>query len=225
MLPRRALGSSLLVLGLLASASAGGQPDDKQADRRFDSLLAAAKKAPEKADWKALRHAFAETSRYQPYNIEWREELSKVTENLEGGDLKKAEAALTKLLDREGYMRIDAHGLAIALYDKSGEKAKADLRRKFMDGIAGTLFVPGTGTSFEKPIEVLFIEEEYFFLGVLELKAQRQGLMMHDGHRFDVYKTEPKDGGEPKEFYFNVDLPQKALGRMLGGAGEASKRN
>jgi hypothetical protein len=41
---------------------------------------------------------------------------------------------------------------------------------------SSTLFVPGTGLSFEKPIEVLFIDEEYTFLGSLGLMAERRGL-------------------------------------------------
>jgi hypothetical protein len=214
----------VLILGPLATATTLTAQDptaDEKAKQRFESLLTAAKKQPEKADWKALRHAFAETTDYQPYNPAWRSALTKVMGQLDSGDAKEAEAALIKLLDREGYMRLDAHSLAVLLYKKTGEKEKEEMHRQFIEGISSTLFVPGAGQSFEKPIEVLFIEEEYLLLGALKVKAKRQGLQEHDGHRFDVYNTEPKEGEAPRTFYFNVDLLQNALARMLRAAKEA----
>ena len=48
-------------------ASAEKSPED-----RFEELLASAMKDPAKADWNALRHTFAPTSYYHPYNPEWR---------------------------------------------------------------------------------------------------------------------------------------------------------
>ena len=85
----------------------------------------AAQKEPRKADWKALRRAFSETSHYQPYNSTWRQEINTVAKNLQDGKLKEAEAALKKLLERERFMRIDAHALALALYDQTGDSEKA----------------------------------------------------------------------------------------------------
>jgi hypothetical protein len=207
---------STVIIWASVGLAAGDEPaSEKAADQRFDRLLTAAKKAPDKADWKALRAAFAETSRYQPYNIEWRKELTKVANDLKAGDTMAAEGALSKLMEREGYMRLDAHGLAIALYEKTGQKEKLALHRKFTEGLSSTIFVPGTGESLEKPIDVLFIEEEYLFLSALGLKPKRQGLKRHDEHRFDVFTTEPKDGAASRTYYFNIDLPQKALEKMF----------
>ncbi|MEI6462780.1 MAG: hypothetical protein WCO33_03905, partial [bacterium] len=66
-------------------------PAQKKADRRFDDLLAAAKKDPKKTDWKALRRAFADTSHYDPYNLMWNEEMERLGESVDGDDLKEAE--------------------------------------------------------------------------------------------------------------------------------------
>lgn len=180
-------------------------------------MLAAAKQYPAKADWMKLRLAFTETSRYQPYNAKWRTELDKVRTDLKGKDSKAAEAALDKLIEREGFMRLDSHGLAAAHYRRTAQKEKEAFHGGFAQGIASTIYVPGTGTSFEKPIVVLFIEEEYTFLDTLKIKAKRQGLTEHDGHKFDVYEAGAKGDEEPMRFYFNVDLPQKSLARMLQG--------
>jgi hypothetical protein len=208
----------LLVAGLLATgvaATAQGPANEDKATPTFEALLAAAKADPSKADWKALRLAYAETAQYQPYNIKWREELAKVRGKIAKQDYPAAAADLAKLNEREGFMRLDTHMLAVTVFEKLDQKDKAALHRQFMDGILGTLFVPGTGSSFEKPIDVLFIEEEYLFLEMLEVRAKREGLKSHDGHRFDVYVTQPKAGQTVSRFYFNVDLPQKALHRML----------
>jgi hypothetical protein len=79
--------SSILLVGLLIAGWSPTTPsaacgDDgaarKSPDQQFEVLLAAAQKNPTKADWKALRHAFAETSRYEPYSTTWRNELAKV---------------------------------------------------------------------------------------------------------------------------------------------------
>lgn len=207
-----------LLLGSLASwLVAAGDPAPADADKEFDTMLAAAKAAPEKADWFKLRRAFTETTRYQPYNASWREELNKIRTELKAENPKGAEAALDKLMEREGYMRLDGHGLASAHYSRTGQKEKEMFHRQFAEGIASTLFVPGTGRSFEKPIVVLFVDEEYLFLSSLKLKAKRTGLFSHEGSKFDVFEVAAQDGGEPDKYYFNVDLPQKSLARMLEG--------
>ncbi|MDG3007825.1 hypothetical protein [Paludisphaera mucosa] len=217
MIPRSLVSVAyVLLLGGLAPWPAAAQaPPDEDVEQRFDGLLAAAKRDPEKADWVRLRRSFAETKRYRPYHREWKEELVKIGVALDGEDPKAAEAALDKLMEREGCMRIDAHALAASHYAKTGQEEKNAFHTRCVEGIAGTLFVPGTGKSFEKPIEVLFIEEEYLFLGSLELKAERQGLAVHEGRRFDVFEIEAKGGGGPVKYYFNVDLPWKSLGKTF----------
>lgn len=116
----------LVLSGFLAAvAAADDKPPKSDArpspDQKFEGLLAAAEKDPEKADWKALRLAFSDTSHYQPYNPEWRKDLARVGQTMEKGDLKAAEQALLTLLRRERLMRIDAQAMAVGLYQKMGE--------------------------------------------------------------------------------------------------------
>jgi Domain of unknown function (DUF4919) len=211
----------LVVLGWCSAGPAQAQTGAaSEADRHFEELLAAAKKEPEKTEWKALRHAFAETSLYHPYSGEPLKQLTEARKKFKEGDLKTAEALLVKLQESERSMRLDTLLLLGAVYNATGQKEKESAERAFIEGIVGTLFVPGTGMSFDKPIEVLFIDEEYFFLSVLEVKSKSQGLKEHDGHWFDVLQIEPKDGLPAHEFYFNVDLPRKSLGRMLPSPGK-----
>ncbi len=204
-----------LIFGWSAAAQTARTGDEaaalKAADQKFDALLVAARKDPAKADWKALRHAFAETSHYQPYSSTWREDVEKVGKDFQNGKFKEAEAALVKLLERERFMRIDGHAMAVAIYEKLGATEKARKHQDFLEGLTSALMVPGHGKSFEKPIEVLFIEEEYAVLGSLGLNMKEQALSERNGHRFDVLTTEATVDKAEQEFYFNIDLPWKAL--------------
>ncbi len=120
-------------------------PARKSAEERFEALLDEAKKDPSKADWIALRHAFAMTSYYRPYNAEWKNELGKVRKDIAEDHIKDAEMELGKLLERERFMRIDALATAVRLYEKKGDKDKARKYRELFEGMAGSVFVPGAG--------------------------------------------------------------------------------
>jgi len=216
-----------LITAWSATAPAATAGDDaaarKSSDQHFEALLAAAQKNPAETDWKALRHAFAKTSGYEPYSITWRQELAKVGKDVRDGNLKAAEAALVKLLERERFMRLDGQAMAVALYEKMEETDKARKHRAFLEGLSSTVFVAGHGTSFEKPIEVLFIEEEYSLLSSMGLTMKQQALSERDGHRFDVITTHAKGGDPEREFYFNIDMPWNALEASLGKVFERSK--
>jgi Domain of unknown function (DUF4919) len=219
--------AALLIAEPSATPAVAQSGDDEKAakalDQKFEKLLSAAQKDPRNADWNALRHAFAETSHYQPYNATWRQEIGKVARNLHDGKLKEAEAALTRLLEREGFMRIDAHAIAVALYDKTGDSQKARQHKAFLEGLSAAVFAPGHGTSFEKPIDVLFIEEEYALVAAMGCKMKQQALSERDGHRFDVLTTEAKPGMPERQLYFKIDMPWNSLERGMTKAFEKSK--
>jgi hypothetical protein len=209
-------GLALALAGsLIAGSSAASRtaPDDDEAeirkalDQKFETLLAAAQKDPKKADWKALRLAFSQTSHYQPYNATWRQECTRVAMNLQDDKLKQAEDLLTKLLERERFMRIDAHAMAVALYEKTGDSEKARKHKEFLEGLSSVVFAPDRGTSFEKPIEVLFIEEEYFVVNTLGCRVKSQALSSRDGHHFDILTSEAKPGEPERQLFFNIDMP------------------
>lgn len=121
-------------------------------------------------------------------------------------------------------MRLDALAMAVALYEKMGEKDKARKHRELLQGLAETVFVRERGMSFEKPIEVLFIDEEYLVVRSLGLQHKGQSLREKDGHHFDVLTLESGEGQPDREIYFNIDMPFNALGRSLGGAIDRTKK-
>jgi len=177
-------------------------------DQHFEKLLADTMKAPEKADWKSLREAFSKTTYYRPYSIEVHEKLTEIAGSIGRGEAKKSEAALLKLLERERFMRFDTLAMLMMLYEKMDEPEKAEKYKKLLDGILEVLKYPKAGTSFENPIQILFIQEEYLVTTNMPIKDR--GLIINKGHWFDVFELKADDDKQRKKVYFNVDLPRNS---------------
>ncbi len=177
-------------------------------DQIFEKRFADVMKAPEKADWKSIREAFSKTTHYQPYSIEVHEKLTKIRASIGRGETKESEAALLKLLERERFMRFDTLAMLMMLYEQTHEAEKATKYKKLLDGILEVLKYPRAGTSFENPIQILFIEEEY--LVTINMPTKGQGLAINKGHRFDVFELKADDDEQGEKVYFNIDLLRNA---------------
>ncbi len=177
-------------------------------DQRFEKLLADATNAPEKADWKSLREAFSKTTHYRPYSIDVTEKLNEIAKSIGRGETKESEAALLKLIESERFMRFDSLAMLMLLYERTDQLEKSQKYKRLLDGILEILKYPNAGTSFENPIPILFIQEEY--LVTTNMPIKERGLVVEKGHRFDVFQL-ADDGGQPgKKVYFNVDLTRNA---------------
>jgi hypothetical protein len=228
-------GLSLALAGILiaagstapASAQTKGNNDEeavKERDRKFDTLLAAALKEPKKADWKAVRRAFSQTSHYAPYASSWREDAGKVVKNMKDGKFKEAEAGLSKLMESEHSMRIDGHAMAAAIYEKLGDSEKAGKHKEIFEALTFTVFPRGDGLTVDKPFEVLYVEEEYTALGFMGLRVKQQALTERNGHKYDVITTHAKAGQPELVLYFNIDLPWKSLESGMAKMFEKSQK-
>jgi hypothetical protein len=47
------------------------------------------------------------------------------------------------------------------------------------------------------------------------MNMKEQALSERDGHRFDVLTTRAQDTDAERQFYFNIDMPWKALHRSF----------
>jgi hypothetical protein len=200
------------VAGTLAGTAKAldGPKTDKTPDQHFETLLEEAMKSPEKADWKALRDAFSKTTRYHPYSVDVTDQLNKIAEAIRRGETKETEAALIKLIERERFMRLDALAMLMMLYDKTGQTEKAEKYSKLVRCILNVLDYSKAGSSFDNPIQVLFIDEEYVVTANMQVKVKAQSLIVKNGHRFDVLEI-ASDGDQPtKSVYFDIDLMSNA---------------
>lgn len=207
--------AGILALAISVSVSSALAADDgpaqKKADQKFAALLASAKKDPKKTDWKGLRHAFAATSQYNPANVMWTDELNALEDSIENNSVQKAELLVNKLLEREGFMRLDALKVASAFYEKAGQKENARLCNDFINGISATLVAPGLGFTADKPIEVLFMEEQYLVLETLKWMSKSQKFVVQDGHHLNVITPNTDANKNARTLYFNLDLPLEAM--------------
>ncbi len=205
--PTPVLCLAALSLAWLASGLAAASAQET-ADRRFEKLLTAAKKDPGKADWKTLRRAFSMTTRYDPYSVDVDEKLKEIAQAIGRGEFKESEAALLKLVERDGFMRFDSLAMLMRLYDKTEQPEKAKIYKGFLEGILGVLDYPKSGVSFENPIEVLFVQEEY--LVTTNMPKESQGLVFKNGRRYDVLTIKAEGDRPERQVFFNIDLLRNA---------------
>ncbi len=110
-------------------------------------------------------------------------------------------------------------------FTRSQARPKKRKHQEFLDGLLSAVLVPGHGSSFERPIEILFVEEEYVVLGSLGLRMKEQGLHERNGHHFDVLTTHAKPGQPEQHLFFNIDMPWKALEANMAKALIESKKS
>lgn len=201
-----------LLAGLLPTAGAVARPGG-QGEPAYETLLAQAKRDPEKADFKALRLAFAKTDRYRPYA---REEFdpAPVEQELKNGERAAALEALDRVLVGR-WTDFRAQSYAAGVCGKLGEGERAERHLAFMRGLIDAILGAGDGRSFETAWPVLDVREEYAILEAFELEGGRQALVEHDGHWFDVHTFRDEGTGRERKVYFNIDVPHDWLARSL----------
>ncbi len=203
------LGIASVAWAFAMSGMAADEPRDKETpDQRFEKLLTAARKAPEKANWKELRAAFSKTTHYHPHSMEVTRKLEEIARSIGRGETKESETVLVGLVERERFMRLDSLAMLMMLYEKTGQTKKAEEYKKLVNGILGVLQEPEAGKSFKKPIQILFIQEEYFVTFQMPLKEQ--GLVIQEGHWFDVLEMKTEGDKPARKFYFDVNLTRNA---------------
>ena len=191
--------AGILIAGWSATPSSAQitKDDDEAAKGARSQIRCAPRRGRERSQENRLESAFAaRLPRRRTTNLMTppREKNSARSSTSCSGNLKEAEAAIVKLNASEHSMRIDGHAIAGVLYEQMGDSEKARKHKAFFEGIHSTLFAPDLGNSFEKPIEVLFVDEEYGVLSGMKLKVKSQSLSEHNGHRFDVLTTHAQPG-------------------------------
>jgi hypothetical protein len=202
-----------LALGLISTGTAtrAGEPETA-----FRVLLAKAKDDPQKADFRALRLAFARTDSYRPYA---KDELdtAPVDQELKNGERAAALLALDRTLEGR-WMDPAAHAFAADVCERIGERKRAKMHGVFLEKIVDTILGAGDGRSFEKAWPVLSVGEEYLILDAHGFQGRhKQALVHREGHRYDVHTFTDESSGRELKIYFNVDVPTRWLGEHTGG--------
>jgi hypothetical protein len=205
---------TLALAALLALDDPPAARADESPDAVFARMLEAAKTDPEKADWKALRLAFSKTKSYTPHLQKL--DSTPIMQELKNGERAAALVALDRLLEGR-WVDPGAHWLAAFVCAEVEDSKREKLHLAFARGLTNSIINAGDGVSFETAFPVLTLGEEYFVLDdVLKFqKHEKQTLVKHDGHMFDVHTFRSPSGSEVT-VHFSIDIPWAAERSLLG---------
>ena len=162
-------------------------PDQSKKDAAYEALLKRIKDGDKTVDFKELRMAYAESSRYSPYggDSEAQKAMFAAMRASQWDEVLKQSA---KILEKN-YVDINAHfGAFVANHEK---------------GITDKAFV------------VISTDEEYALLNYLDLRPMGQALINSGGHSYDKLTAVDPKTNEKYELFFNIDKPFGWLGNSL----------
>lgn len=191
-------------------APASQKPADSEAKRKYDALLASAKKGDQPVDYKALRFAFFETPEFSPLSgmFVYRGLWGVVAQSDWAEAVKQAEAVLEK-----NHVDANAHMVAYIAYRQQGNEEKAKYHRRWADGLLDSIRSGGDGKSPATAWHVISISEEYAVLRSMNLRAVGQSLVRDGNHAYDQMKVVDPETKAEATYFFNVDKPFSAYGR------------
>lgn len=172
----------------------------------YEDLLAQAQANPQEADFHALRMAYVRSASYAPY-MQDSAAIQALHAALPAGEMDAALAAIDRLL-AFNYLDIEAHMAADYVHLQLEDQAKSAYHRAFAQGLIHALLATGSGRDFASAIIVISIAEEYVVLRVLGGRPEKQRLVGHEGHWFDVLTARHLQTGEVRDVHFNIDLPR-----------------
>ncbi|MBA4417419.1 MAG: hypothetical protein C0392_05875 [Syntrophus sp. (in: bacteria)] len=199
------IGATTLMAGQNQTAADVNNPD-------YYDLVKKLKNNDVNIDFQALRLAYTKTQDYKPYGADSAKDAAFDALNKKNyaEAVKQAESALEK-----NYVDLDVHLLCRIAYRALGNSEKYTFHSSVLKGLASSLYASGDGTSPEKAIVVISVQEEYFFMNANGLKSIRSSLVSANGHNYDKTDVENKKTAEKKVIYFNIDIPYGWMTKSL----------
>lgn len=179
----------------------------------YEALLERVKKGDQSVDFKELRFAFTETSKYSPYGGD-REKRKTMVGALNDKQYDKALAAANAILD-SNYLDMMANFAAYVSNRELSNSERATYHRFVFDGLLNSIKNSGDGKTPETAFVVISTDEEYVLFNFLGLRVQSQSLEKVNGHSFDKMTALDPKTDKTTVYYFNVDKPLAWLGKSL----------
>jgi Domain of unknown function (DUF4919) len=194
------------VLMLSSAAFAAAEP--------YDALVARAKAGDLAVDYRALRDAYAESAKYQPYGAGSDDLTEKMRKAFAAGDCAATLQSAQAIIDAT-FIDLGAHMLSARCNELDGNAERAAYHRAVAKGLLDSILNSGDGTTAKTAYIVVTIAEEYVVLSALGLHANGQALANDDGHVFDVIDTAPSAAGDARTVYFQIDRPMAWMSHSL----------
>ena len=204
----RALAATLVVLVALPVFAQTPNPS-----ARYDAMIAQVKKGDYNLDFRELRYAYAETSRYRPYLSPTDALAGTMFRAYKAQDFDGAIAAAKKIL-AINYLDIDAQIVCDISYRMTSNAVSGEACHDMASNLLRSIFESGDGQTPESAYQVIAVREEYSVINAMGMTLISQHLVTRGDQRFDAVDVTDKSTGEPRTIYFNVDRPMRWLDRQ-----------
>lgn len=174
---------------------------------RFDALMLDVRTDPTRADYLALRLAWAECSRYRPYGKDT-EAIEELHMRVASREYPKA-VKLARHLVEEDPLSVSIHLLYAQALDGVGDDIDAGDHRAIAHGLCKAILRSGDGRSPATALVVVEPAEIRLALDLLGLRAERSLERQHDERWYDCILTRGSEG--EREVWFDVTCMQNWL--------------
>lgn len=181
----------------------------------YESLLRQAILWDTSLDFEALRLSYAQTKGFDPYGFE-DEGYDTLMWNAYNDDQYEAALGWAENILDKNYVDIEAHVVADLSNGELGDTATSIHHLWVADGLLLSIMDSGTGESPDSAFVVIDVSEEYVLFHLLNWDYREQSLVQIDGVSYDVWEVHIPESDSTFEVYFNIDIPMKALSRLLG---------
>jgi hypothetical protein len=193
---------SVILCATALSLAAGAVRADVAQDpeRRYQTLLTAAKANAPKADWAELRMAYAARPGFQVLS-----QSAARRQMLDAANASNCKEALpsARAVIAEDYVDPDAHLVAAFCEEAAGDGAASKLDRDIGVGLIRSIET-GDGLSAATAFTPINVDEEYALMRALGQKVESQDLVRQGGHAFDVLSTQDQKG-QRGSYWFAID--------------------
>lgn len=180
----------------------------------FEYLLGEALADPERADFVALREAYARSESYVPFGRE-HEEIEILHQHMAAEEWGRARSLCEELLDHDP-LSITLRFAYAHILEAEDDEWEASDQRMFANGLLRGILRSGDGRTPETAFAVLDTREMFLVVEVLGLRVIRSQLSHVDGLWLDTVEARGPEGD--RTLYFDVTLPQEWLADVHKGS-------
>jgi hypothetical protein len=186
------------------------------ADSDYAALVAKADAGDATTDYTALRNAYAQSSAYDPYGMDWRAMKNEAFTALQGKDCATALARADAILKLD-YTSVEGHALRAACAQQNNDSATMTREQAIAKGLLNSVTASGDGKSADTAYMVTTMAEEQFLLLSARTREAGQALLQTKKGPVDEITAVDFTSGAKSTVYFNVNALFAGMVRQLQG--------
>lgn len=196
------------------STPKAGDSSQLAPDLAYPILLEKVKQSDPNFDFTNLRWTFAQTTSYNPYNIDESDLIGPMYDAYDNNDFELAIELANQILENN-YLLPDPHFVLLQAYEKLGDQKNADFHTYFLRGLITSISESGNGKSPETAFIVIHFEEEYFLLNILGIQNSEPTFREENGIPYDIFEGVDESTNERITIYFNISIPFQWLNNSV----------